>query len=79
MEAMSKTRLLRLVRITGIALVGSGAVAWLTMLGYSTAWTGFGLQAATASHAKTLWDWMDLLLMPMFLVSSLYVVYRNIT
>jgi uncharacterized protein YjbI with pentapeptide repeats len=44
-------------------------VVFLIRKGYDYTWTGFGSRSASlpAEPAKTLWDWLDLLIVPLFL------------
>jgi len=47
-----------------------GAMLWLILKGYSIPWTGFGPgidSKGNETPAKTLWDWLDLLLVPLLL------------
>jgi uncharacterized protein YjbI with pentapeptide repeats len=77
MEPLLKTKLLRLLRIASIALVVTLALIWMRMQGYSTAWTGLGKPAGGFMPAKMLWDWMDLLLMPLLLTGGLILLNRS--
>lgn len=79
MEPMLKTRLLRFLRIAGIVILLAPALIWITVQGYSTEWTGFG-KSANADRfiqAKMLWDWMDLLLLPLVLAGGVILLNRS--
>jgi uncharacterized protein YjbI with pentapeptide repeats len=71
MEPLLKTKLLRYLGTTSFVLAGVVAFTWLLIRGYSATWTGFGKPAL---QAKTLWDWMQLLLVPLFLAAAALVV-----
>ena len=77
METTLKTRLAGLMKIMGIALSITCVFVWLAMQGYSIGWTGFGKPADNALQAKTLWDWMNLLLVPLFLAGSVLLLNRS--
>lgn len=50
------------------------------LAGYETPWTGFGeyaLSAGGSVRAKTLWDWMDLLIIPFFLAGGAFYLERS--
>ena len=49
-------------------------VAGLVVLGYANTWTGFGdyiSRSAEFERSKTLWDWLELLLLPLVLAATL--------
>ncbi|HJR79081.1 MAG TPA: pentapeptide repeat-containing protein [Anaerolineales bacterium] len=79
MERTWKRKLLRFLTVTGIVLVSVSAFLYLAMQGYSVGWTGFGkpAEAGTAVQGKTLWDWMDLLLVPLFLAGGALILRRS--
>lgn len=79
MERSLKSRLLRFSRITSIVLLTASALIWVAMQGYSVGWTGFGKPANADQfmQAKTLWDWMDLLLVPLFLAGGALLLHRS--
>ena len=72
-----KTRLITFLRIAGIALVVTYTLVWLAMQGYAAAWTGFGQSANGILQAKTLWDWMNLLLIPSILAGGVFFLNRS--
>lgn len=65
------------MRIAGIVLLFAFALAWLVTKGYSVGWTGFGKTVDGSVQAKTLWDWMDLLLIPLILAGAALLVNRS--
>src|SRR5690242_9169256 len=73
METTLKTKLLRLSKNTSVILLGGSALVWLTIQGYSVKWTGFG----KATSAKTLWDWMNLLLIPLVLTGCAFLLNHS--
>jgi hypothetical protein len=61
-------------------LYGSIIIAGLIWAGYRVAWTGFGDYAPPNSEfvrAKTLWDWMDLLVIPLVLAAGAFYLERS--
>lgn len=64
MEPTTKSWMPKPVRTTILVLFIISAFLGLAMRGYSVKWTGFGGQEDVSVPAKTLWDWMELLLMP---------------
>lgn len=74
METLLKPKLLRYLSTTSFLLAGAVALAWLVIRGYSTTWTGFGTPAV---EAKTLWDWMQLLLVPLFLAGATLLLHSS--
>jgi uncharacterized protein YjbI with pentapeptide repeats len=77
MEATVKTRLLRYSRNTSAVLLSAFALVWLAIQGYSIAWTGFGKPGKEIVQAKTLWDWMALLLIPITLAGGALLLNRS--
>ena len=56
-------------------LIGGGLVLGTILAGYSVPWTGFADYAPPNSdvvRGKTLWDWMDLLVVPLFLAAGAF-------
>jgi uncharacterized protein YjbI with pentapeptide repeats len=52
----------------------------LMLVGYSKAWTGFGaytLPTGEVIREKTLWDWMELLIIPLFLTGGALLLNRS--
>jgi hypothetical protein len=49
--------------------LASVAILWAILKGYTLDWTGFGASTAKDGDvaAKTLWDWLELILVPVFL------------
>ncbi len=74
METTLKTKLYRLSRNMSIVLLGGFALVWLAIQGYSVKWTGFG---GTSLPAKTLWDWMNLLLIPLVLAGGVFLLNHS--
>lgn len=72
METKMKTKL-RYWKNSSFALIIPGLV-WLIIQGYSVGWTGFG---KTELQVKTLWDWMNLLLVPLILAGSVVLISRS--
>src|SRR5438128_9862123 len=56
-----------------LAVVGVVSVGFFVMKGYSEPWTGFGPfldGEGKLQLAKSLWDWLDLLIVPVFLAGG---------
>jgi uncharacterized protein YjbI with pentapeptide repeats len=68
MEPTSKTKPTRYVRYAGIALFIAIPILGLT---------GFGELLDSSLQNKTLWDWMDLLLVPLFLAGGFVILSRS--
>jgi uncharacterized protein YjbI with pentapeptide repeats len=77
METTLKTRLMSFLKIGGITFVATYMLAWLVMQGYAAAWTGFGEAANGSLQTKTLWDWMNLLLIPIILAAGVFFLNRS--
>lgn len=77
METTLKTKLKSYLRIAAISLVVTYVLTWLAMQAYTTAWTGFGESADNISQAKTLWDWLNLLLLPLILAGGVFFLNRS--
>lgn len=76
MESTLKTRMPGFLKTTSIVLIIAYALTWLAMQGYAVEWTGFG-KSAGPLPGKTLWDWLDLLLLPLFLAGSVLLLNRS--
>lgn len=79
MELISKGKAWK---ILGLALVVATLIAGirLVLLGYSVSWTGFAdftNPDGEYVRGKTLWDWMDLFLIPIFLALSAFYLNRS--
>ena len=58
-----------------LIIVGGSLLFGLIRLGYLAEWTGFGEYTSTSPNAergKTLWDWMELLIIPLFLAGGVF-------
>jgi uncharacterized protein YjbI with pentapeptide repeats len=76
--SLKESEMKRLLMMVGL-LTATAAVAGLIQLGYKQSWTGF--QAFTNPseqyhRAKTLWDWLELLGVPMVLALAVFVLNR---
>jgi uncharacterized protein YjbI with pentapeptide repeats len=76
MEPKLKTRLLHYLQTTVVVLLFTAALTGVVIQGYSASWTGFGRPAGDLPQAKTLWNWMELLLFPLLFGSGFFLVYR---
>src|SRR5687767_12948774 len=71
-----ETKALQFIMFAAVLL---GATAFL-FAGYGVPWTGFGDYALPRSdyvRGKTLWDWMELLIIPLFLAVGVYILQRS--
>jgi hypothetical protein len=58
-------------------MVGLAVVVALIVKGYSLSWTGFGPSVNEESEPvppKKLWDWLDLLIVPVFLALGAWLL-----
>lgn len=76
MQSTWKTKI-RYIRPASILLLGIPVVVWVMIQGYSAAWTGFANPSGEALGARTLWDWMDLLLVPLFIAAGAVLLSRS--
>jgi hypothetical protein len=61
----------------GAPLLILGVIVFLVREGYNYPWTGFAahrLQNGEVAPAKTLWDWLDLLIVPMVLAVGAFLL-----
>ncbi len=76
MESTPRMRLVGFLKIAGIGLFAYTFIG-LAMQGYGVQWTGFGKPPDDSMQAKTLWDWMNLLLVPLFLAGGTLLLSRS--
>lgn len=53
---------------------------WLALAGYQVSWTGFGdfkMPDSSFVRAKTFWDWMELLIIPLILAGGAFYLNRS--
>lgn len=75
-----KQRWIKYLLYSITVLVVSGFALFLIQLGYSYSWTGFGeftLTNPDAVRSKTLWDWMELLIVPLVLAGGAFFLNRS--
>ena len=63
-----------------LIIVGGSLLFGLIRLGYSAEWTGFGEYTQTSLNAergKTLWDWMELLIIPLVLAGGAFFLNQS--
>ena len=77
METTVKSKLTSFLKPGSIALLSILTFIWVAKLGYSASWTGFAGADDNPLQAKTLWDWMDLLLIPLFLAGGVLLLNRS--
>lgn len=76
METTWKTKL-RSVRTTSVLLLSIPAVVWIAIQAFSAQWMGATAGGSETVQVKTVWDWMDLLLVPLFLAAGAVLVSRT--
>ena len=62
---------------TVLAIAIGFLITGLILMGYATDWSGFGeyvTQSGDVERGKTLWDWMELLLLPLIVASTAIVL-----
>lgn len=80
MKPISKEKSLILLKFIGILvllLFLAIAIIWSVFLGYSVSWTGFGdftTPTGNFIRGKTVWDWLELLVIPLSLLMGGYVL-----
>jgi uncharacterized protein YjbI with pentapeptide repeats len=80
MELPKKETRVREVILFVAVLLGATALLRIILAGYGASWTGFGeylLPESEYVRGKTLWDWMELLIIPLFLAGGAFVLQRS--
>jgi hypothetical protein len=79
MKSKFPVRLLKILQVASIAIAIGIALIWIILQGYSALWTGFGDYTRPNSEVvrgKTLWDWMQLFLVPLTLSIGVFFLNR---
>jgi uncharacterized protein YjbI with pentapeptide repeats len=76
METLSKTRKPNLLKIAATVPLSMPAVLWLSTHKQTLDWTGFGRTVIASLEAKTFWEWLDLLLLPLVLAGGVLLLTR---
>jgi uncharacterized protein YjbI with pentapeptide repeats len=79
-ESFDWLRLGRIIMVLIFTVAVIIIVSVLLPLAYQTAWTGFGEQLLTTGEiqpARTLWDWMELILIPLVLAVTIFLLNRS--
>jgi uncharacterized protein YjbI with pentapeptide repeats len=77
MEATKKKRLPGLLRMAIAMPLSMPAFLWVSTHGQAGEWTSLGKAAFKSLEAKTFWDWMDLLLLPILLAVGALLLNRS--
>lgn len=77
MEARKKIRMPGLLRMMVVVPLSMPAFLWISTHGQAVEWTGFGKEALRTLQTKTLWDWLDLLLLPLILAGAVILLTRS--
>ena len=77
MEPKTNKRLPISVRMAIDVPLGLPTFFWLSTHKYTLVWNGFGKAAIESLQAKTLWDWMNLLLLPLIIIGGALLLNRS--
>jgi len=80
MKPKLTTRILKYLLITSVAIAVATALIWIILQGYSAPWTGFAdftKPNSDFTRGKTLWDWMQLFIIPIFLSVGVFFLNRS--
>src|SRR3990172_9475397 len=80
MKPKLTTKILKYLLITSAAIAIAVALMWIALQGYSAPWTGFADFTKPSSNfvrGKTLWDWMQLFIIPIFLSVSVFLLNKS--
>jgi uncharacterized protein YjbI with pentapeptide repeats len=80
MKPKLTTRILKYLLITSAAIMVAYALIWITLQAYSAPWTGFGdftKPTPDFIRGKTLWEWMQLFIIPIFLSFGVFLLNRS--
>ena len=73
------TRVAKFLKISGLVFLVI-SLGWAILQGYSATWTGFGDYTTPSGEymrGKTLWDWMELFLIPILLSIGVFLLNRS--
>ena len=74
METISKTRKPGLLKMAVTLPLSMPAVIWFTTHRQNLEWNGLGRSILASLQMKTLWDWMELLLLPLVLAGGVLLL-----
>ena len=77
MEPKTNKRLPVSLRMAVALPLSLPAFLWLSGHKYTLGWTGFGKVVIESFQAKTLWDWMNLLLLPLIIIGGVFLLNRS--
>jgi len=80
MEPKLTTRILKYPLIASAVIAVATALVWIVSQGYSLPWTGFGDYTKPNGEfvrGKTLWDWLQLFIIPIFLSVGVFLLNRS--
>lgn len=80
MKPKLATRILKYLLIVSAGIAVVFALIWIVLQGYSAPWTGFGdftNSNGDFTRGKTLWDWMQLFIIPIFLSVGVSFLNRS--
>ena len=72
-------RILKYLLTASMFIAMASALIWIALKGYSVAWTGFGDYTKPDGdfiRGKTLWDWMQLFIIPISLSIGVFLLNR---
>jgi uncharacterized protein YjbI with pentapeptide repeats len=80
MKSKLATRILKYLLIASVGIALFYTLIWIALKGYSVPWTGFGdftKPDGEFVRGKTLWDWMQLFIIPIFLSLGVFLLNRS--
>lgn len=80
MKPKLTTRILRYLLIASVIIALAYTLIWTVLQGYSFPWTGFADFTKPNSdfvRGKTLWDWLQLFIIPIFLSIGVFLLNRS--
>ena len=77
METKMKTRKPGLMKMAITVPLFMPAVVWLSSHRQTMTWTSFGKMFIASLQTKTIWDWMDLLLLPLILIGGVLLLTHS--
>ena len=77
METMLKTRKPGSLKLAVAVPLITPAVFWLSTHKLTLDWTAFGNTVIASLQTKTVWDWMELLLLPLVLLGGVLLLTRS--
>ncbi len=77
MDTKLKSRKPGLLKMAITVPLSMPVIFWISSHGLTVNWTAFGKAVIASLQAKTIWDWMELLLMPLVLAGGVLLLTRS--